>query len=479
LRAATAAILAVLLVSAVPGLSFSKGNIRQSAVSGQFYPSSTDILKRKVARYLDDALSKPDPGVRAIVAPHAGYSFSGRIAGEAFNLVRHQKFESVIIIGFSHQTPLRGVFVDDVAEYKTPLGNVPVDQELAQAIREHHPILQDKVQGHFPEHSVEVEVPFLQVALPQLRIVPIYMGIQSPEHAKILAGAIAKAIGGKNVLTVVSSDCSHFHPYEVAKRKDAELAELYESADIPALIKAHDEKTIEACGMGPMLTLLYLREMMGWTKPKLVRYENSGDVTGDWSRVVGYAAFSMSISAEFNETEQKALLKYARGILEAYYTKGGKEPELELDSPILDENRGVFVTLKRQGHLRGCIGRIVAREPLRQNLKTMALSAALHDRRFRPVKAEELEDIEIHISILSDPRPARSYKEIRLGTDGIIVSKGFKSGVYLPEVATDTGWDQETFFTHCAINKAGMKPKELKDAQLRIFQTQSFGETGH
>jgi AmmeMemoRadiSam system protein A len=174
-----------------------------------------------------------------------------------------------------------------------------------------------------------------------------------------------------------------------------------------------------------------------------------------------------------NAEERKKILVYARELLKARLT-GGSEPKLELSPKVLEEERGIFVTLKVRGRLRGCIGHILGDEPLGKSVCRMTLAAAFEDPRFPPLALGELKDLRIHISLLTKPTPIKSYKDIRTGTDGIIVTRGWKKGVYLPEVATETGWDAKTFFESCAFEKAGLTEQELPDASLEIFQTEGF-----
>ncbi|OGX11063.1 MAG: hypothetical protein A2351_08325 [Omnitrophica bacterium RIFOXYB12_FULL_50_7] len=176
-----------------------------------------------------------------------------------------------------------------------------------------------------------------------------------------------------------------------------------------------------------------------------------------------------------NTAEQKTILVYARELLKARLTDG-PEPELKLSREVMEQKCGIFVTLKHQGRLRGCIGHILGDESLRKSIHTMTLAAAFEDPRFPPLALNELKDLKIHISLLTKPVSVKSYKDIRTGTDGIIVSRGWKKGVYLPEVATETRWDAKTFFQSCALEKAGLMEQELPDATIEVFQTEGFGD---
>ena len=266
--------------------------VRAAVVSGQFYPEDPGVLKDKIRRFLTQAKSQGDDRVRALIVPHAGYDYSGPVAAEAYKLVDGRRFESVVVIAFLHRMFLQGVLVDDVAAYETPLGRVPVDCKLARKIQEVHPLFRNTVSSRIEEHSLEVQLPFLQETIPELKIVPIYIGAQDITNITVLAEALAKVLLGRNTLVVATTDLSHFHPYDVASRKDKALISLFEGANAEAIYDAYAKEEAEACGMGPVLTSILLARKMGWLGPRLVRYANSGDVTGDKSSVVGYAAMA-------------------------------------------------------------------------------------------------------------------------------------------------------------------------------------------
>lgn len=266
--------------------------VREAVVSGQFYPERPEFLKKKIRQFLAAAKSAPAPDVRALIVPHAGYDYSGPIAAEAYKSVEGRKFDSVIIIAFLHRMFLQGMLVDDAAAYETPLGRVPVDRELAREIRMFHPIFQHTMPDRLEEHSLEVQIPFLQETVPGLKIVPIYIGVQEITNSMILAEALAKMLAGRNSLVVATTDLSHFHSYEEASEKDKALITLFEKGNAETIYDAYVREEAEACGMGPVLTSVLLARKMKWSGPHLIRYANSGDVTGDKSSVVGYAAMA-------------------------------------------------------------------------------------------------------------------------------------------------------------------------------------------
>lgn len=263
-------------------------------VSGQFYPEDPGVLQRQIRGFLSRAGSRTDPAVRALIVPHAGYDYSGPIAAEAYKLIEGRKFDSVVIIAFLHRVFLQGVLVDDVAAYETPLGRVPVDRDLAREIRASHPVFQNAMPGRFEEHSLEVQIPFLQETVPELKIVPIYIGAQDSSNITALAEVLAKTLADRNVLVVATTDLSHFHSYETASGKDKALIARFEKGNAEEIYEAYAQEEAEACGMGPVLTSILLAKKMKWSGPRLIRYANSGDVTGERNSVVGYAAMAFT-----------------------------------------------------------------------------------------------------------------------------------------------------------------------------------------
>ena len=266
--------------------------VRKAVVSGQFYPEEPELLKKRIRQFLTAAKGVPASDVRALIVPHAGYDYSGQIAAEAYKLVEGRKFDSVVIIAFLHRVFLQGVLVDDVAAYETPLGRVPVDRELVREIQMLHPLFRNAMPGRLEEHSLEVQIPFLQETIPGLKIVPVYIGVQNITSITILADALAKTLANRNTLVVVTTDLSHFHSYETASEKDKALIAMFEKGNAEAIYDAYAKEEAEACGMGPVLTSILLAKKMKWSGPRLIRYANSGDVTGERSSVVGYAAMA-------------------------------------------------------------------------------------------------------------------------------------------------------------------------------------------
>ncbi|HOW57968.1 MAG TPA: AmmeMemoRadiSam system protein B [Smithellaceae bacterium] len=266
-------------------------NIRKSAIAGSWYPGKPSVLRQDIEKYFG---AVPDSGIRgeivALVAPHAGYMYSGQVAAFAYKLLCKKKYDSVIVIGPSHRVAFHGVSVFSRGGYETPLGVVPVDEEMAEAIRKADAGVIELPAAHLQEHSVEIQLPFLQTALGQFKFVPLVMGEQSESVCSNLAAAICLAAGEKKVLIVGSSDLSHFHSYKEAEKLDEIVLNHLRDCDAAGLMNSLNADTCEACGGGPMAVAMMAARRMGADKSHLLKYANSGDVTGDKNSVVGYAA---------------------------------------------------------------------------------------------------------------------------------------------------------------------------------------------
>lgn len=464
-------------------------DIREPYVDGKFYPKDSVEL----VRMLDDFLSrvperrKPAGDLVALVVPHAGYPYSGQVAAHAYRQIEGLSFDTVILIGPYHRAFFEGASVWKSGSWRTPLGDLEVDEDLAQAILEYHERFQFIPEAHGTEHSLEVQLPFLQRVLKNFKIVPIAISDPTLENCHLLAEAILKAMSDaqKRVLILASTDLSHYHADPVARQKDRLTLDLLEKKDAAALSKELHLETSELCGSAATLTVLEIAHLMGDTDLQVLKYANSGDVTGEKDRVVGYAAAVLYKNSKESETsnvmlnreQQKELLRIARHAIETY-VREGKLIELLVDDLGLDEPGAVFVTIRKQGELRGCIGNTAATEPLYLAVRNMAIQAASNDFRFRPVERGELKNIRIEISVLSPAWQVKNADGIVLGKHGVIVVSGEKSGIFLPKVATETGWSKEKFLSELCSQKAGLLPNAWRDgtAELYVFTTQDFGE---
>ena len=464
------------------------GDIREPAVAGMFYPENPDALKTTIDRFFGNVPEQKIEGkLIGLIAPHAGYVYSGQVAGYAFKELQGKSFDTVVVIGPSHRVYLDGASVYNGDFYLTPLGKVKIDKSLAKKIISENDAIKFSPLVHKEEHSVEVEIPFLQKVLKEFKLVPIVMGSPTMANCEILSEALVKNIKDKNVLLVASTDMSHYHSYNKASAMDGLTISLLEKFDIDGLYKNLNDGSCELCGAGPVITVMLAAKKLGADKLKVLKYANSGDVSGDKSRVVGYCAAVLTKSKEkepekggeqmLNKEQQEQLLKIARDTLNMYII-AGKRLEFNITDDELNQECGAFVTLHKKGELRGCIGNIIAHQPLWETIRDMAIDSSTSDPRFAPVTKEELDEINIEISVLTKPERVKSVDEIILGTHGVIVRKGFASGVFLPQVATETGWSKEEFLSYLCAHKAGLSADAWKDedTELHIFSAQVFGE---
>jgi AmmeMemoRadiSam system protein B/AmmeMemoRadiSam system protein A len=468
-----------------------KEGVRKSILAGTWYPGSPDVLRRDVENFLAKASVKAEGQIVGLIAPHAGYVYSGGVAAHAYKLVQGEVFDSVVVVAPSHRARFQGASVYDRGGYETPLGVVPVDTELAGKIMARRDHISFIPGGHAQEHSLEIQLPFLQVSLGSFRFVPIVMGEQGRRFCEDLAGAIAESAAGKKVLLVGSSDLSHFHGYDTAKKMDSRVLKHLEAMDADGLLRDLESGFSEACGGGPMAVVMMAAGGLGADRAQVLKYANSGDVTGDRSGVVGYAAAAFSRSgsdrtkkrhgtgkkeSELTDEERSRLLALARETIEDRL-QGKKITQGEGAAGVLKEERGVFVSLHKKGKLRGCIGYIEGRKPLLEAVREMAQSAAFEDPRFSPLRREEMKDLDIEISVLTPLKEVSDINEIEVGTHGIYLTRGFFSGLLLPQVATQYGWDRVTFLEE-TCRKAGLPPQAWKDKKTRIyiFSADIFGE---
>ncbi len=485
-------ILLSLLVVSLSMAQVSKGGkeagmkeIREPAVAGMFYPDRPETLNRDVKTYLANAQREKISGeVVALISPHAGYMYSGQVAAYAYKLIEGKSYDAVVIVAPSHHSLFKGASIYDRGGFRTPLGVIPVDAELSRKMMEQWKGIQFLPEAHSQEHSLEVQLPFLQVVSKPFKLVPIVM---EPywrwESCQSLARAIADAVRGRNVLLIASTDLSHFHSYEKAVELDRVVLNDIEKLDPEALDRDLKNDRTEACGGGPVVTVMLAAKALGANQGKVLKYLNSGDVVGDRSRVVGYGAAvfyktaggaekmkeekRVGVDLGLNAEEKKLLHHIAKTVIENR-AKAKPVPEFKVDSAVLNENRGAFVTINKKGQLRGCIGYIEGHGPLYKTIEEMAEAAAFRDPRFNPVKEKELPDLEVEISVLTPLKKITEINEIEVGKHGIYIKKGWYSGLLLPQVATEYGWDRKTFLEH-TCQKAGLPMNAWQDKNIEIY----------
>ena len=466
----------------VPAAALGQG-IRPAAFAGQFYPADAARLASEIDGYLAAAEAAapaaPPPGrIAGLVVPHAGYVYSGQTAAAAYALLRGQAIDTVVIIGPSHRVAFEGASIWPEGGFETPLGVARVDEGLAKEITKASGFRFRK-EAFAEEHSVEVQVPFVQRVLPGAAIVPIVMGEQTRTTIRTLAAALAKACRDRRVVVVASTDLSHFLPVERAQATDAATAALIRDLKTEAIIRKVEAGENIMCGGGPVASVLLFAEKTGRPKVEILARTDSSGFGGP---VVGYLAAAVLSEApgppeEFTLTadEKADLLKLARAALTEYVTRGTEVDDLS-GRDKFRAPRGAFVTLTRDGALRGCIGYIEPVLPLGRAVIRTAIYAATEDPRFRPVKAAELKDLRIEISVLTPAREIDDPRLVKVGTHGLIVEKDGAKGVLLPQVPVDNGWDRETFLGQGCL-KAGL-PRDAwkRGAKLSVFEAIVFHE---
>ncbi|MBF0125759.1 MAG: AmmeMemoRadiSam system protein B [Magnetococcales bacterium] len=454
--------------------------VRAPAVAGMFYPGEAGELRNLVRTLLAQAPEvKADPV--AMVVPHAGFIYSGRTAACAYKSLPAAPAHAprrVFLLGPSHRVPLRGVSVGDYTAYGTPLGPVEVDQEAVARLAARPHVSTDDA-AHRLEHSLETQLPFLQETLVHFRIVPIVYGDTSGQALAELLASCRRP----DDLIVVSTDLSHFHPYEEARLRDARSNEAVLSLDPRAM------DTCEACGNPGVQALLTTALRHNW-QPTLADLRNSGDTAGDRKRVVGYASYLFHPAAGQPEHHAPGSSRFAvalPGVVREHLLRSlGGEKGLSATLltnrwPELARPGACFITIKKQGTLRGCIGTLAAHRPLAEDLLDNTLSAALRDPRFPPVTREELPGIEIEVSLLSPPEPfphrdgADLAARLRPGVHGVILGKNGRRGTFLPQV-----WEQlpdpEAFLSQLC-QKAGLEGSCWRQgAEIQVYTVEKIPE---
>jgi AmmeMemoRadiSam system protein B/AmmeMemoRadiSam system protein A len=473
--------------------------VLKSTLAGTWYKGDPAALRADLAGYLEKASVEPKADVVALILPHAGYEYSGPTAAYGVKALG-RSYKRVVVIGPTHRLPMEDMFsVPQATHYETPLGRVPLDVEFIEKLRK-YPLFQTVPGAFEEEHSVQIEVPLLQYKLGEFKLVPIVAGQCSAETCAKAAEVLASLVDA-DTLVVASSDFTHYGqrfdyvPFkqdiaEGLKKLDMGACEFVQKLDAKGFLAYRDSTGATICGGVPIAVLL---AVLGKdTKAEVVRYTTSGAATGDYSNSVSYVAavFHGAWSGSATPTlpanpdalsagDKKQLLALARQAIR-FALDNGKVPapaDLTLTaSESMKPPRGAFVTLKKNGQLRGCIGDIFPQRPLYKSVIGNAIYAAFADRRFRQLQAEEYDQIKIEISALTTPKSVASYRDIRIGIDGMVLKKDGRSAVFLPQVAPEQGWDLETTLENLSL-KAGLPPDAWKEgASFLVFQAEVFGE---
>ncbi len=473
-------------------LAAADGPVREEAVAGTWYPAGADSLRSVVDGLLADAPVRNLPGeLVALVSPHAGFAFSGPTAAAGFRQIAGQAYEAVIVIAPSHREAFQGASVYVEGAYRTPLGAVPVAADLARAlvdvggrdIREGFAGHRSGRSGQPGEHALEAQLPFLQRAVKGLRIVPVVIGDCDPDACDRIADAIVSVIRAKRVLLVASTDLYHGYSQQECIASDLHTVNLIRSLNGRSMAREMERNRNRACGGWPTAVVMTAAEGLGANRAEVLAQTHSNAVTGQtegW--VVGYvsAAFLRSESEKggglISPAARAELLAIARESVTCA-ASGDAPPPLSSDAPELSAPGAAFVTLKKSGRLRGCIGHILPTGPLGATVQSMARAAALNDPRFEPVRPGEVDRLHLEISVMGPLEPVDDLDAILVGRHGLYVQKGGASGLLLPQVPVDFGWDRETFLAQ-VCQKAGLPAGAWRDEDTRFwsFEAEVFGE---
>ncbi|MDD5562059.1 MAG: AmmeMemoRadiSam system protein B [Candidatus Omnitrophica bacterium] len=461
---------------------------KKAEFGDQFYPGR----KEELSLFLDELLEKPVvhpvPGdILVLISPHAGYGYSGSTAAYGYKLIKGKPYKTIVILGTSHHKLFTGAAVYPRGEFETSLGRLKIDDEFCKSLVGKDRIIFGDESAFANEHSVEVQLPFLQKIFPDSsskKIVPVIIGDCSLSACEKIAQLFIEAIGGrKDVLLVVSTDLYHGYDLKEAEQADALTLELIKKMDYEGLYYALRDEKAQACGGFAAVIALNIAKETGYDKVEVLKHTNSALVTGNNSNgqwTVGYASiviYNPEGGRMLNEEQRKRLLKIARESIDTYL-RTGKKMELDENDLVLRQEMGAFVTLNIGGELRGCIGNLSSTQPLYLTVRDMAVEAAVDDPRFPALTLAGLKDVEIEISVLSPLKRVDSAERIELGKHGVLVRKGYQSGVFLPQVATETGWSKEEFLDNLCAHKAGLARDAWKDkkTELYIFEAEVFSE---
>ncbi len=476
--------------------------VRMPAVAGAFYPGDPGTIKRMLTDYFAKAKVPESKGkLMGLVVPHAGYIYSGGVAAYSYKAITNpDEIETVILLGPSHRAAFNGISVFPGGVYQTPLGDLEIDEEIAGRLIGAASGIGYVEEAHLYEHSLEVQLPFIQTIFKDVKIVTAVLGFPDPDADKKFVDEIVRITKEKNVLIVASSDFSHYHDYKTAMRMDNSAIESIIRMSTSELLQKNESGESELCGINPVKILLNIMNKLGADKAQFLHYANSGDVpAGDKTKVVGYAAIAFYDTDaakrkkpgddegadtgaskaepgddELSRDDKRKLLSIARDTINEYVRNKKRLEVDDITEPKLLVKNGAFVTIKMNGALRGCIGNFVSQSPLYETIIEMAVSAATKDPRFPPVSVSELDQLELEISVLSPLREISDINEIQVGKHGIYITKGFFRGVLLPQVATEYGWDRITFLEQ-TCRKAGLGKDEWKDgATIFIYSAQVF-----
>lgn len=467
----------------------------QAKLAGTWYEADPTALLGELESWLSAAPDEPHGEVMALILPHAGYRYSGPTAARGVALVRGKPYRRVVVLGPSHRFPLSNkVALPRGSSFTTPLGDIPFDRDSFDALLAHD-VFESLPAVHRGEHCIEIQLPMLQAALPAFELVPLVVGDVDEAAMEDIAHALL-GIADEQTLVVVSSDFTHFgrrfgfEPFRTdvlarIEELDRGAFDTIARADVAAFAAYTRDTGATICGRRPIEILL--RMLPAEVRVRLLAYETSGHLTQDVEHSVSYLAASFEGAwgcppagvLGLSEADGQVLLRLAREAIRFRLERGEvptPEDLLTVVPPALRQHAGVFVTLRQGSALRGCIGHVRPEGALARAVVHSAIGAALHDRRFAPVERKELDELTVSVSVLTPPRAVAGPEAVRVGQDGILLERGGRSAVFLPEVATDQGWDLETTLAHLGA-KAGLPPDAWREgASYEVFQAIKFAE---
>ncbi|VGO12198.1 hypothetical protein PDESU_00749 [Pontiella desulfatans] len=473
-----------------------EAQVLKSELAGTWYTDNPDRLAHEIDAYLEVAEARPIENLMALILPHAGYRYSGMVAAHGVKQLVARTYSRVIVMGPSHRMPMLGaVSIPDVSHIETPLGRIEIDREFVAGLRGDE-AFQSHIHAHMGEHSVQIELPFLQRALGEFKLVPVVCGELGVSGAKGIAKTLLENLDSET-LVVVSSDFTHYGrsfgylPFKDDIKQNLESLDLgafrlIKEKKLPDFLQYIENTGATICGRSPIAVLLAM--LPDGVNVELLKYDTSGNLTGDWSHCVSYLSAAVSgrwknvdgasssvAQEQLSSSDKIQLLALARHKIAERIRKD--EPDLSLEiSPAMQEVMGAFVTLHKQGQLRGCIGEIFPRRALFEAVAEQAVNAAFHDPRFPRLREDELGEIDIEISALTAPHSVESHEDIEIGRHGVVLYKGMHTAVFLPQVAPEQGWDLETTLSHLAM-KAGLGANDWESGcEFHVFEAIVFSE---
>jgi AmmeMemoRadiSam system protein B/AmmeMemoRadiSam system protein A len=433
--------------------------IRPPVVAGQFYPASPRQLKAMIKGMIDEKAEKEE--VIGLVSPHAGYEYSGPVVGALVSRIKFK--DTFIIMGPNHTGRGKAFSIMTEGVWQTPLGDVEIDSELAKRILGISRYLKEDQAAHLDEHSIEVQLPFLQYFKPDVKFVPIVFSFGTGDIYQEIGREIARAVKElkREVVIMTSSDMTHYESQESAQWKDAQAIEAIVELNEEKLLQRVQTLNITMCGYAPAVSLISAAKELGATRAELVKYQTSGDTTGDYSSVVGYAGIVLR--------GMSPLARLAKETVETYVKEGKIIRPKEL-TPEMKEAAGVFVSIHKLGGLRGCIGTF---EPQRGNVAeetiTNAINSATGDPRFPPIGPHELKDLDYSVDVLTRPVAVDDKDKLDPRQYGVIVECGWRRGLLLPDLE---GVDTVAQQIDICRQKAGIAPHE--PVKLYCFEVKRY-----